>query len=121
MVIRQQIDGIGAVFVDDTGRVRIVVSDECSEMFDAAQAKGITADELVNALLAQAEASRVEADRIADERRKACVGHADANSARYPTDGSGSSDESNEPTRRAGRCEQPERSRRREQWRNRAN
>jgi hypothetical protein len=69
MATLRQIDGVGAVFVDDAGRVRICVSDSCAEAFDAAMASGITADELVEALLTQAEAGRVEADRIADKQR----------------------------------------------------
>lgn len=53
---RQHIDGAGAVFFDDTGRVRIFLSDECADAFDAAAAHGITADDLVEAILSQAEA-----------------------------------------------------------------
>ena len=59
IVTRQEIDGIGTVLVDDTGRMT-VLSDACGEMFDHAMKNGMTADELVCWVLDQAEKSRVE-------------------------------------------------------------
>jgi len=58
MTTMQQIDGVGAVFVDETGCLRICVSDSCADAFDAASANGVTADQLVDALITQAEAGR---------------------------------------------------------------
>lgn len=98
MVTRQQIDGVGAVFVDDDGRIQLVVSDECADAFDAASAQGVTADDLVNALLVQAE--RVKAGAVGG-RREMRTDDTGAPIFRVP---SGS-----------------ERSARRERWRNRLN
>lgn len=57
MVTQRHIDGVGAVFVDDKGGI-VLVSDACVEAFDNALARGISADDIVNALLDEAEASR---------------------------------------------------------------
>jgi hypothetical protein len=71
MVTRQQIDGSGAVFVDDTGAVRIFLSDACAEAFDAAAERGISADQLVDAILiaAASETGHVGTDPHFVDRR----------------------------------------------------
>ena len=63
MVTHQEIDGIGTVLVDDTGRIT-VLSDACGELFDHALKSGMTADQLISWVLDQAEQSRTEGRRL---------------------------------------------------------
>lgn len=53
----RNIDGSGSVCFEADGSVKLVVSDEVAEVVAAAEASGITADELINCMIDDAEAS----------------------------------------------------------------
>jgi hypothetical protein len=70
MTTWQHIDGLGAVCFDDTGRVRLLVSDDVADLFDRALAAGVTADQLVNQILEESdrEPARKASNSGADPR-----------------------------------------------------
>ncbi len=51
----EELEGQGAVCFDRDGRVRLVVSGELADLVDAAEACGVSADEIVNRILEEAE------------------------------------------------------------------
>lgn len=62
----QNIEGRGAVCFDDDGSVKLFVSDEVADLVTAAEREGLSADELVNRILDDAETEMAEMHRLAD-------------------------------------------------------
>lgn len=62
----QNIEGRGAVCFDDDGSVKLFVSDEVAEFVTAAESQGISADDLVNRIIDEAEADAAEMHHLAD-------------------------------------------------------
>lgn len=54
----KDIDGTGAACVDDAGRVEIVVADDCAELLDRARKAGLSADDVLNHILKEAESAK---------------------------------------------------------------
>lgn len=62
----QNIDGSGAVCFAEDGSVKLFVSDEVADLVTAAELDGVSADELINKILDDAEASAEDLSHIAD-------------------------------------------------------
>lgn len=59
-------EGRGAVCFDEDGSVKLYVSDEVADLVTAAERAGLSADDLVNRILDDAESDADEMHRMAD-------------------------------------------------------
>ncbi len=62
----QNIEGRGAVCFDDDGRVKLFVSDEVADLVTAAERDGLSADDLVNRIIDEAEVDVDEMHHLAN-------------------------------------------------------